>query len=332
MDEEDEAAKIEQARLRRQAIMQRHIASGGTSALPTPKTPAEQAGLGSALVVPDPVPEVEKQPKEEKSKSPAEEPNENLNIFGEFDIAAAIARGKEETQKEYQDNWDDKDGYYQIKPGELLANRYYIKGHTGSGVFSNVVRCEDTLVDNQLVAIKIIRNNELMYKAGLKELEIIKTINSKDKDGKFHCVKFLRSFEHKGHLCMVFENCSMNLREVTKKYGRDDGEVIGLSMEAVHKYAQQLLLSLKLMRMCKIMHGDIKPDNILVNENKTQAKMCDFGSASSIEENEITPYLVSRFYRAPEISMWIRLTVSANLFLIYVDGKVFVACSTDTLT
>lgn len=31
-------------------------------------------------------------------------------------------------------------------------------------------------------------------------------------------------------------------------------------------------------------------------------KLCDFGSASHVAENEITPYLVSRFYRAPEIS------------------------------
>ena len=31
-------------------------------------------------------------------------------------------------------------------------------------------------------------------------------------------------------------------------------------------------------------------------------KLCDFGSASLVSDNEITPYLVSRFYRAPEIS------------------------------
>lgn len=33
-------------------------------------------------------------------------------------------------------------------------------------------------------------------------------------------------------------------------------------------------------------------------------KICDLGSASDASENEITQYLVSRFYRAPEISMW----------------------------
>lgn len=39
-----------------------------------------------------------------------------------------------------------------------------------------------------------------------------------------------------------------------------------------------------------------------VNESKTILKLCDFGSASHVADNDITPYLVSRFYRAPEIS------------------------------
>ena len=39
-----------------------------------------------------------------------------------------------------------------------------------------------------------------------------------------------------------------------------------------------------------------------VTENKSILKICDLGSASDESENDITPYLVSRFYRAPEIS------------------------------
>ena len=41
--------------------------------------------------------------------------------------------------------------------------------------------------------------------------------------------------------------------------------------------------------------------NVKVTENRTTLKICDLGSASEISENVITPYLVSRFYRAPEI-------------------------------
>lgn len=96
---------------------------------------------------------------------------------------------------------------------------------------------------------------------------------------------------------MVCEPLSMNLREVLKKYGKN----VGLHIKAVRSYTQQLLLALKLLKKTGVLHADIKPDNILVNESNLILKLCDFGSASYIHDNEITPYLVSRFYRAPEI-------------------------------
>jgi len=195
------------------------------------------------------------------------------------------------------DNWDDAEGYYRVRIGEILDKRYNIYGYTGQGVFSNVVRGRDTARSNQEVAVKIIRNNEIMYKQGLKELDVLKKLNDADPDDKYHCLRMFRHFFHKQHLCLVFESLSMNLREVLKKYGQN----VGLHIKAVRSYSQQLFLALKLLKKCDIIHADIKPDNILVNESKLTLKLCDFGSASSVTENEITPYLVSRFYRAPEI-------------------------------
>jgi serine/threonine protein kinase len=90
----------------------------------------------------------------------------------------------------------------------------------------------------------------------------------------------------------------MNLREVLKRYGKD----VGINIKAVRVYAQQLFLALSLLKKCNILHADIKPDNILVTESKNTLKLCDLGSASDADDNDITPYLVSRFYRAPEIS------------------------------
>jgi serine/threonine-protein kinase PRP4 len=50
-----------------------------------------------------------------------------------------------------------------------------------------------------------------------------------------------------------------------------------------------------------VIHGDLKPDNIMVSPDTLQIRICDFGNAFSIDENGITEYLASRFYRAPEI-------------------------------
>merc|ERR1711962_856920 len=208
------------------------------------------------------------------------------------------------------DNWDDAEGYYRVRIGEVMDTRYSVFGYTGQGVFSNVVRARDSMKTNQEVCIKIIRNNEIMHKTGLKELEILRRINDADPDDKYHCLRLFRNFFHKNHLCMVFEPLAMNLREVLKKYGKN----VGLHIKAVRSYVQQMLLALKIMKKANIVHADIKPDNILVNESKLLLKLADFGSASHVAEGEITPYLVSRFYRAPEIILGMKYDFMVDLW------------------
>ncbi|KAJ3117236.1 U4/U6 small nuclear ribonucleoprotein prp4 [Phlyctochytrium bullatum] len=222
------------------------------------------------------------------------------------------------------DNWDDPDGYYRVILGEVLDDRYHVYANLGKGVFSSVVKAQDTKNNNIDVAIKIIRSNDTMYRAGMKEIGILKKLMAADPEDRKHCVRLLRHFEHKNHLCLVFESLNANLREILKKYGKN----IGLNIKAVRVYAQQLFLALSLLKRCNILHADIKPDNVLVSDSKSMLKLCDLGSASDASENEITPYLVSRFYRAPEIilglpydfamDMW---SVGCTLFELY-TGKI----------
>ncbi|KAG4984576.1 hypothetical protein JHK87_029325 [Glycine soja] len=198
------------------------------------------------------------------------------------------------------DNWDDAEGYYSYRIGEILDGRYEVTAAHGRGVFSTVVRGKNLKMGNgepEEVAIKIIRSNDTMYKAGMDELVILKKLVGADPDDKRHCVRFLSSFRYRNHLCLVFESLNMNLREVLKKFGRN----IGLRLTAVRAYAKQLFIALKHLRNCGVLHCDIKPDNMLVNESKNVLKLCDFGNAMFAGKNEVTPYLVSRFYRAPEI-------------------------------
>ncbi|XP_037044330.1 serine/threonine-protein kinase prp4 [Bradysia coprophila] len=218
--------------------------------------------------------------------------------YSNFDSPSASITSKHiHDNPSLTDNWDDAEGYYRVRIGEVLDNRYIVSGFTGQGVFSNVVSARDQARGNANTAVKIIRNHEIMHKTGLRELEILKKLNDADPDDRFHCLRLYRHFFHKQHLCMVFEPLSMNLREVLKKYGKN----VGLHIKAVRSYTQQLFLALKLLKKTGILHADIKPDNILVNESNLILKLCDFGSASHISDNEITPYLVSRFYRAPDI-------------------------------
>lgn len=224
------------------------------------------------------------------------------DVDSNFDSPNTVIANKNQVENPaLTDNWDDAEGYYRVRIGETLDSRYVVSGYTGQGVFSNVVRARDQARGNANVAVKIIRNNEIMHKTGLRELEILKKLNDADPEDRFHCLRLYRHFFHKQHLCMVFEPLAMNLREVLKKYGKN----VGLHIKAVRSYTQQLFLALKLLKKTGILHADIKPDNILVNESHLILKLCDFGSASLVNDNEITPYLVSRFYRSPEIILGI---------------------------
>ncbi|GAA5868684.1 hypothetical protein JCM1840_004356 [Sporobolomyces johnsonii] len=223
------------------------------------------------------------------------------------------------------DNYDDPEGYYKVILGEVLDNgRYLVQANLGKGMFSSVVRAKDLGEggkgvgevgkegDKREVAIKLVRSQESMFKAGLKEAQILRKLMEADPDDKKHVVRLLRQFEHRGHLCLVFESLSMNLREVVKRYGKD----VGLNLRAVRAYASQMFLALALLRKCDLMHADLKPDNILVNESKSTLKVCDLGSASDVSDNEITPYLVSRFYRAPEIILGLPYDYSLDVWSI----------------
>lgn len=259
----------------------------------------------------------------------ADDDDEEVDMFAEAppkpekQAITADTKTAQSLDVKMMDNWDDPDGYYMTIPGELFESRYHVLQNLGRGMFSSVVRATDTKTD-KLVAIKIVRNNDTMRKAGIKEIEILKDLSANDPEDRKHLIRLERSFEHKGHLCMVFENLSLNLREVLKKFGRD----VGINLKAIRVYTQQLFLGLTLLRKCQYLHADLKPDNILVNDARNVLKICDLGSASSIEEINTAPYLVSRFYRAPEIILGIPYdygidvwSVGCTLFELY-TGKI----------
>ncbi|CAH0475187.1 unnamed protein product [Peronospora belbahrii] len=205
-----------------------------------------------------------------------------------------------------QSNRDDAEGYYFTTIGEILNGKYRVLGVVGKGVFSTVVRCQCITPLGiagskalNVVAIKIIRNNDIMRDAAQTELKLLNELRERDPRDKKHCIRLLESFSHRNHVAMVFEPMQMNVREAMKKFGGKGG----ISIQAVSVFSKHLLMALNHLETCGVIHADIKPDNILLDEKQTTIKLCDFGSAFKSDDGkqDPTPYLVSRFYRAPEI-------------------------------
>jgi len=313
--EEDEDRIIEERRRRRQEILSKHGVHRETpnehQLLETLEHDEVLQDDATQRDVMNSNPETlgdasEKQPVDQIESNQAPSPSADGDMFADTPEDDAVNNERKQVStKGLKDNYDDAEGYYNFQVGEVIGSRYEVFATHGRGVFSSVLRARD-LRDYKndqdkdscpQVAVKVIRANDTMYKAGQTEKVILNKLLQADPEGKKHCIRMLNSFEYRNHLCLVFEPMAMNLRDLTKKYGRG----IGLSLNAVRVYATQMFIALLHLKTCGVLHADIKPDNILINERRTVIKICDFGSAMFSGDNEITPYLVSRFYRAPEV-------------------------------
>lgn len=88
----------------------------------------------------------------------------------------------------------------------------------------------------------------------------------------------------------------------------------------VKLYIYQLFRSLAYIHSQGICHRDIKPQNLLINPSTGVLKLCDFGSAKILVENEPNvSYICSRYYRAPELIFGAtNYTTKIGAFYIYI--------------
>ncbi|RHY82098.1 hypothetical protein DYB26_000714, partial [Aphanomyces astaci] len=84
----------------------------------------------------------------------------------------------------------------------------------------------------------------------------------------------LDSFETEGEFCMVTEYAPGELFQILE----DDHQ---LPEDEIKKIAVQLIQALHYLHTNRIIHRDMKPQNILVGP-KQQIKLCDFGFARAI--------------------------------------------------
>lgn len=207
--------------------------------------------------------------------------------------------------------------YYTPQIGELLNHgKYKVVDMLGKGSFGIVVKAEvldpsglPLDFDHNMVAVKILRKGASFLQQGRREFKMLTYIQEKQRS-QIHnkdlnlFLNAMENFFHEGHFCIVSELLSDSLFDLVKCSWAVKPERPGLSLRMVKKMAHQLLCALLALKNLKIVHCDVKPENIaLINPNKPRLKLLDFGSCcfvSDICENQF-PYIQSRYYRAPEV-------------------------------
>jgi len=75
-----------------------------------------------------------------------------------------------------------------------------------------------------------------------------------------------------------------------------------MPLRHVKLYVYQICRALSYIHSLGICHRDIKPQNLLINPESHELKLCDFGSAKVLVVGESNvSYICSRYYRAPEL-------------------------------
>uniref|UniRef100_A0A671WVS6 non-specific serine/threonine protein kinase n=1 Tax=Sparus aurata TaxID=8175 RepID=A0A671WVS6_SPAAU len=168
---------------------------------------------------------------------------------------------------EQQENPDDYDigGYYHVKIGGIFVDRYQVLKKLGWGHFSTVWLCWD-IKRRRFVALKVVKSAQIFTETALDEIKLLKCVRDSDpKDPqRERVVNLIDDFRITGvngeHVCMVLEVLGHELlRWIVKS------NYTGLPLPCVKSILRQVLQGLDYLHTkCKIIHTDIKPENILL--------------------------------------------------------------------
>lgn len=183
-----------------------------------------------------------------------------------------------------------------------VTTRYVDLQPVGMGAFGLVCSAKDQLTGTSVAIKKIMKpfSTPVLSKRTYREL------------------KLLKHFQHENiiSLCDVFISPLEDLYFVTELLGTDLHRLLTsrpLEKQFIQYFLYQILRGLKYVHSAGVVHRDLKPSNILVNEN-CDLRICDFGLAR-IQDPQMTGYVSTRYYRAPEIMLtWQKYDVAVDIW------------------
>ena len=196
-----------------------------------------------------------------------------------------------------------------------LKMEFKVMGHTfrvpshyrfvkalGHGSYGTVVLARDTRrhKDRAIKRIhKAFHEDECRYT--LREVWISRRMNHPN------IVRTIETFADTRNVYVVQQHMQTDLsRIVSSKQTLTD--------DHIKYFMYQILCAVNYIEGCGLVHRDIKPANILVNED-CHVRLCDFGLSRSLS-TEMSEYVVTRWYRPPEILLGAEYTCKADTWSI----------------
>merc|ERR1711892_1232133 len=151
--------------------------------------------------------------------------------------------------------------------------------------------------DNLVVALKKIRlegEDEGVPSTSIREISLLKALQHEN------IVKLIDVSLEKEQLFLIFEFLSMDLKHYLDKKKR---EKMKLPQLEVRTYTYQILQAMCYCHSRRVLHRDLKPQNLLLDPDRNIIKLADFGlgRAFNVPVRPYTHEVVTLWYRAPEV-------------------------------
>ncbi|XP_055010316.1 homeodomain-interacting protein kinase 3-like [Boleophthalmus pectinirostris] len=195
-------------------------------------------------------------------------------------------------------------GFAQTNP----ETKYEVLGVIGEGGYGTVTKCRDR-VTGELVALKRLKDDRTSSQNFHRELEMLSYVKELHPDS-FNLVKLVDFFDHDGCGSLAFEMLDVSAYHLWKR-------MKSFTLSQIRPMAKQLLTALHGLRCVGVMHTDVKPDNImLVNQKERpfKVKLIDFGLARYSGEVLTGEVMQPISYRAPEVTLGLPLWEAVDMW------------------
>jgi len=174
---------------------------------------------------------------------------------------------------------------------EKYGNFYKI----GEGAYGLVLAGRE-MTTKKKIAIKKIGNFADDLLDGMRILREIKLLQHLKHINIIRLIDIFGDPHNLNDIYLVFDRMETNMHDII--YSKNK-----LTDEHVKYFVWQLLCGIKYMHSAGVIHRDLKPSNLLLNSD-CDMKICDFGlSRGETKDVEMTEYVVTRWYRAPEVML-----------------------------